>query len=265
MQCSDARQTSRCVAKPRIRRGWARSHGSVALRPIEWQRETPWELLVTERACLLCNVHVCRACDARMPPLPNHTLSEDGAWSHGSVASRSIEWQRETPERSSFLSVRACYALFKSAGHAVLGCLPQPNHASGEDEAWSNGSVASRSIEWQRETPGRVPFLSADACNARYMSAGHAMLRCLPRPNHRSGEDGAWSHWSVASRFKNHLMTWVSMISWRFCTRANTHRSSGGNFNPNTWNGIFRESSQFHSIKIYIIRQPRHWVRYIQC
>ena len=56
------------------------------------------------------------------------------------------------------------------ASAAMRGCLPQPNHASGEDMAWSHGSIASRPIEWQRETPGRAPFPRARARHAQCMS-----------------------------------------------------------------------------------------------
>jgi hypothetical protein len=35
----------------------------------------------------------------------------------------------------------------------------RPNHASSEDGTWTHGLVASRPIEWQRETQGHSPFL----------------------------------------------------------------------------------------------------------
>ena len=89
------------------------------------------------------------------------------------------------------------------ASAAMRGCLTQPNHASGEDMAWSHGSIASIPIEWQRETRGaphfRVRALAMHSACPR-SRASTAMRGCLPRPNHALGEDMAWSCGSVASR-----------------------------------------------------------------
>ena len=53
--------------------------------------------------------------------LLNHASSEDGTWTHGSVASRPIAWQRETQGRSPFLRASSRYATCMSAGLRVRG------------------------------------------------------------------------------------------------------------------------------------------------
>jgi hypothetical protein len=45
-------------------------------------------------ACALAMHHSCVRSNVQQP---NHALSGDGTWSHGSVAARPTKWQRETP------------------------------------------------------------------------------------------------------------------------------------------------------------------------
>ncbi len=131
---------------------------------------------------------------------------QNNSWSHRSVASRPIEWQRETQGHAPFLHPlpiqRAC--IEDSVSAAICGCSPWLNHASGEDGTWSHGLVAARHIEQQRETQGRSPFLRArsrrhamqHACQQGYAYA--AMRGCSPQLNHTMDEDGTWSHGLIA-------------------------------------------------------------------
>ncbi len=100
--------------------------------------------------------------------------AQNYSWSHRSVASRPIEWRRETQGHVPFLRTLAiqCACTEDSASAAMSGCSPRLNHASGEDGTSSHGSVASRPIERQRETQGRSPFLRARSRYATCMSAG---------------------------------------------------------------------------------------------
>ncbi len=59
------------------------------------------------------------------------------------------------------------------ASAAMSRCSPKPKHASGDDGTWSQGLVASRPIEWQRETLGCSPFQ-----HARLLCNVHARREC---------------------------------------------------------------------------------------
>ncbi len=99
---------------------------------------------------------------------------QNNSWSHRSVASRPIEWQRETQGHIPFMCMlaiqRACTE--DSVSAAMSGCSPWLNHTSSKDGASSHWSVAARPIEQQRETQGRSPFLRARSRYATCMSAG---------------------------------------------------------------------------------------------
>ena len=88
------------------------SHRSIASRPIEWQQETQGHApflrtLAIQRACTEDSASAAmRGCS----PLLNHTSGEDGTSSHGSVAARPIEQQRETQGRPLCLRARSRYA-----------------------------------------------------------------------------------------------------------------------------------------------------------
>jgi hypothetical protein len=85
---------------------------------------------------------------------------QNNCWSHRSVASRPIEWQRETQGRAPFLCTLAiqCACTEDSVSAAMSGCSPLLNHASSEDGTWSHGSVAARPIEQQQESLGSSSF-----------------------------------------------------------------------------------------------------------
>jgi hypothetical protein len=183
-----------------------------------------------------------RACVRSDARRPNPASSEDGTSSHGSVAARPIEQQRETQGRPPFLRARSRYATCMSAGlrvrgdarmlapakphirrgwdlvsrigcskshqmavrklgalsisasalalhhtcsecrasAAMRGCSPRPKHASGENGTWSHGLVASRPIEWQQESSGRSPFPRARLlCNVHVRSGCNSQIRVV--------------------------------------------------------------------------------------
>jgi hypothetical protein len=86
------------------------------------------------------------------------------------------------------------------ASAAMSGCLHRPKHTSGEDGTWSHATYQDQSNDSkkQRGTP---------SFDARALAMQHACPQgvssdelMLARANHASGEDGTWSHGSVAER-----------------------------------------------------------------
>jgi hypothetical protein len=117
---------------------------------------------------------------------------QNNPWSHRSVASRPIEWQRETQGHAPFLSMlaiqRACTE--DSASAAMRGCSPRLNHASGEDGTSSHGSVAASPLNGSEEHRGAPRFCARahamqHACPEGCVYA--AMRGCSPRLNRTMG------------------------------------------------------------------------------
>ena len=88
-------------------------HQDSSLNGSEKHRGTP----------LFCARLLCAASAAMRgcSPLLKHASGEDGTSSHGSVAARPIEQQRETQGRPPFLRARSRYATCMSAGLRVRG------------------------------------------------------------------------------------------------------------------------------------------------
>ncbi len=108
-------------------------------------RPVPERTLARHRACVRS--------DARRP---NPASSEDGTSSHGSVASRPIEWQRETqgPGRPPFLRLRArsryATCIMMSAGLRVRG---DAQMLAISDAFWKSVSTC-RDLVTVRSEPG---------------------------------------------------------------------------------------------------------------
>ena len=122
-----------------------------------------------------------RACVRSDARRPNPASSEDGTSSHGSVAARPIEKQRETQGSPPFLRARSRYATCMSAGLRVRGdarmlAPAKPHIRRGWDLVSRIG--CSKTHRMAVISSGRSPFPRARSlCTIHVLSAGR-LQRC---------------------------------------------------------------------------------------